>query len=186
MNPKFRDLDFDPRNIPADYLQAIGLASACYAQTEDNVQWAIAGLLGIDMETGWAISTHMSAPLRESVLKSLSELKMTNLGDLEKLDKLLEDVKTAGGKRNDIAHNLWCRDEKTGEVFHVLTEARNRVSVKQKPVSLKSIQDDANFIYSAGIELLRFLLAKNLVPALPPRDRIRFDKRKAIKDKKPK
>jgi hypothetical protein len=50
MNPKFRNLDFDPHKLPKDYLEAIGLASACYAQTEDNVQWAIAGLLGIDME----------------------------------------------------------------------------------------------------------------------------------------
>ena len=186
MDPKFRDLDFDPRNLPKEYLEAIGLASACYAQTENHVQLAIAGLLGVDIETGWALSTHMSAPLRESALKSLAELKLTDLDDIEKLDTLLDKVKKAGGKRNDIAHNLWCRDEKTGEVFHLLTDARTRVSVEQKPVSLNSVQSDATFIYDAGIELLGFLIAKNLVPALPSRDRVRFDKRKAIKDKKAK
>ena len=56
MEEEFRNLDFDPRNLPRDYLEAIGLACASYAQTEDHLQMAIAGLLKIDSETGWAIT----------------------------------------------------------------------------------------------------------------------------------
>ena len=184
MNPKFRNLDFDPRNLPKEYQEAIGLACACYAQTEDHVQMAISGILGVDGEVGWAISTHMTAPLRESVLKSLTDIKFDELDLIEEFDRLMADVSEAANRRNRIVHNMWCVDEDTGEVFQVRTQARTRVSIDVPPIPLDSIKADAKFIYDAGIELLRFLIAHNLVPALPPRDRNRFDKRKAIKDKR--
>lgn len=184
MNSKFRNLDLDPRNLPKPYLEAIGLACACYAQTEDHVQLAIAGLLGVDAEIGWAVTTHMTLPLRESVLKSLTDIKFDDLADVEEFDRLLDKVHEASIKRNDIVHHLWCLDEKTKEVFQVHTQARTRVSVDLKPVSLASIEADAVFIYEAGIELLRFLITKKLIPALPSSTRARFDKRKAVKDKR--
>jgi hypothetical protein len=184
MDAKFRNLDFDPRNLPKDYLEAIGLACACYAQTEDNVQVAIAGLLAVDIEVGWAITTHMTAPLRESVLKSLTDIKFDDLSDIEEFDRLMGDVHEAANKRNRIAHNLWCTDEQTREIFQVRYDARTRVTAEVIPVSLETIRSDAEFIYLAGIEFLRFLIAKGLLPALPSRDRARFDKRKAIKQKR--
>jgi len=186
MDEKFRNLDFDPRKLPRDYLEAIGLACACYAQTEDHLQMAIAGLLKIDSETGWAVTTHMTAPLRESVLKSLSDMKFDDLAEIEAFDIHLADVAEAGDRRNSIVHHMWCTDEQTGEVFQVRTKARTRVAVELTPISLESIQNDAKFIYDAGIELLRFLLTRNLIPALPARGRARFDKRKAIKANKKK
>lgn len=181
MDSKFRNLDFDPRNLPKEYLEAIGLACACYAQTEDHVQMAIAGLLDVDSEVGWAVTTHMTAPLRESVLKSLTDIKFDDLSDIETFDRLLADVAEATNRRNRIAHHTWCLDEETGEVFQVRTQARTRVNVDLTPISLASIKADAKFIYDAGIEFLRFLLTKNLIPALPSRHRARFDKRKALK-----
>lgn len=184
MDSKFRNLDFDPRNLPSEYLKAIGLACACYAQTEDHVQMAIAGLLGIDVETGWAVSTHMTAPLRESVLKSLSDIKFDSLDDIEAFDALLADIAEAGNRRNRIVHHMWCRDEVTGGIFQVRTQARTRVTADLTPVSLESIEADAKFIYDAGIEFLRFLMTKELVPDFPPRGRARFDKRKAVKNKR--
>jgi len=183
MEKRIRNLDFDPRNLPKKYLEAIGLACACYAQTEDHVQMAISGILGVDGEIGWAISTHMAAPLRENVLKSLTDIKFENLDDIKEFDRLFDNIREAGKKRNEIAHNLWCTDEKTKEVLRLKTQARRRVDVELAPVSLESIKADADFIYTAGIELLRFLLTKGLAPTLPPRDRARFDKRKAIRDK---
>jgi hypothetical protein len=184
MDRKFRNLDFDPRNLPREYHEAIGLACACFAQTEDHVQLAIAGLLGVDAETGWAVTTHMTGPLRESVLKSLTDIKFDDLAEVEKFDKLMADVDDATNRRNRLVHHMWCVDEDTGEVFQQRTQARTRVNVELTPISIEAIQADAKVIYDAGIELLRFLLAKNLVPALPSRTRQRYDKRKAIKRKR--
>ncbi len=184
MDAQFRNLDFDPRKLPEEHLKAIGLACAAYAQTEDHVQLAIAGCLGIDNEYGWAITTHMSAPLRESVLKSVAEIRIDDLDDLDTLDDLLKIVGEAAKKRNAIAHHMWCTDEETSEVFTVRTTARVRVEADLIPMPIETIKADADFIYTAGIELLRFLLAKGLVPTLPPNDRARGHKSTAARKKR--
>lgn len=178
-----RKFDFNPYSLPKEYLEAIGLACASYAQTEDFVQMTIWGILGIDAEKGWALTTHMATPLRDSVIKALSDISMQDLNDIAELDAILADLKTAADKRNSIAHHLWAIDEDTGEVFRIETSARVRLSINEKPVPLADVQADAKFIYTAGLKLMKFLMAKNLVPALPPADRPRFDKRKAIKKK---
>ncbi|MER9258639.1 hypothetical protein [Mesorhizobium sp. M0619] len=184
MEDKFRNLNFDPRSIPLRHLQTIGLACAAYAQTEDHLQMAIAGCLGVDAELGWAVTSHMTAPLRENVLKSVAEIKLDDLDDLDKLDELIELVGKAAEKRNNIAHNLWCTDERTREVFVVKTSARGSVRADMIPMPLPKLREDADFIYEAGIELFRFLMAKNLIPALPSADRPRFHKTKAARKKR--
>lgn len=60
------------------------------------------------------------------------------------------------------------------------------MSVAQKPVALEEVRQDAEFICVTGLELLKFLIAKKLLPPLPPRDRVRFDKRDAIRKQKAK
>ena len=122
----------------------------------------------------------MTAPLREGVLKSLTDMKFDDLSEIEAFDIHLANVSEAGDRRDRIVHHMWCTDEKTKEVFQMRTQARTRVS-GLTPISLKSIQADAKFIYDAGVELLRFLITRNLIPALPERGRARFDKRKAVK-----
>lgn len=184
MHEKFRNLDFDPRNLPANYLEAIGLAVACSAQTEDHMQMAISGCLGIDAELGWGVTSHMTAPLRENVLKSVAEIKLDDLDDLDRLDELVDRVKIAADKRNAIVHHMWCHDEQTGEVFLLKTTARNTVKAHLVPMPLATLLNDARFIYDAGIELLEFLLARDLVPALPPSGRGRYHKSKAARKKR--
>ena len=66
--------DYDPRNLPQEVLAAIGLAVTSSAQTEDIMEFAIHGCIGIDSEYGRAITTHMPAPLRFSVLRSVAEM----------------------------------------------------------------------------------------------------------------
>jgi hypothetical protein len=72
----FKEYDFDPRNLPRDLLAAIGLMTSSAAQNEHCVEAAIAGCLGVDVEYGSAVTTHMTAPLRNSVLRSVAEIRM--------------------------------------------------------------------------------------------------------------
>ena len=102
MQQRSHNLDFNPYSLPKEYVEAIGLACANYAQTEDCLQMAIWGLLGIDAEMGWALTTHMPFPLRESVVKSLSQIKFEDLKDIERLDQILSDIKGAADKRNKL------------------------------------------------------------------------------------
>jgi hypothetical protein len=52
MSDPFKKYDFNPHNLPQNLQAAIGLMTACAAQTESIVEMAIAGCLGVDSEYG--------------------------------------------------------------------------------------------------------------------------------------
>jgi len=125
-----KEYDFDPRNLPPELLNAIGLAVASFAQTEAVMEMAIAGCLGIDTEYGAAVTTHMPAPLRFSVLRSVAEISIDDLDILDELDELLAELDTAFNKRNDLIHNEWARDPDTGKFFTIKERARTRYELE--------------------------------------------------------
>jgi hypothetical protein len=179
-----KDYDFNPYNLPPDLLTAIGLALANAAQTEAIVSQAIAGCLGIDAEYGGALTTHMQMPLRFSILRSVAEIRIDNLDDLDELDLLIEQIDVAFQKRNVIAHNTWCRDPETNETFIVKEIARTRYEMDLIPMSTDQVEGDALFIYEAGMKLQKFLGSVGLLPPLPPHSRPRAHKSKAARKKR--
>lgn len=126
-------LDFEPANLPQEYLAAIGLVAASAAHTEDIIEMAIAGLLQVDGEMGYAVTAHMPAPLRGSVLRSAAEIRIESGAALDELDILLDRITTAQGGRNELLHGSWCRKPSTGEVFVVSQEARTHVTMTSNP-----------------------------------------------------
>jgi hypothetical protein len=180
----FKEYDFDPRNLPHDLLAAIGLMTTSAAQTEDCVESAIAGCLGVDFEYGKAVTTHMTAPLRDSVLRSVAELKIDDLDALDELDQLLDNVNDANTKRNAVVHHAWCRDPETGAVFTHRETSRTRFESDLLPMSVDQVKSDALFVYEAGMALYSFLMAHKLLPPFPPEDRFRGHKSKAARKKR--
>lgn len=180
MSP-YKEYDYDPRNLPQDLLSAIGLVAACSAHTESIVQEGIAGCAGLEVDYGLAITTHMSAPLREDTFKALAHIKIDDADALDELDEHLADIKTAFGKRNAYLHNLWCRDPDTGECFTTVVRARGEIDVELVPMTATAARADANFIYDAGMHLMLFLRLRDLLPPFPTEPRIRAHTRKAAR-----
>lgn len=176
--------DFDPRNLPQDLLAAIGLMTTSAAQTESCIESAIAGCLGIDSEYGKAVTTHMAAPLRDSILRSVSEIRIDDLDALDELDRLLDAVNEAFGKRNAVVHHAWCRDPDTGAVFTHKETSRARYESDLIPMSVDHVKRDALFVYDAGMNLYSFLMARKLLPPFPPDGRFRGHKSKAARKKR--
>jgi hypothetical protein len=176
--------DFDPRNLPQDLLAAIGLMTASAAQTEICVQAGIAGCLGVDIEYGKAVTTHMAAPLRDSVLRAAAEIRINDLDALDELDQLLDAINDGYIKRNAIVHHSWCRDPDTGAVFTHKETSRARYESDLIPMSIDQVKSDALFVYSAGMSLYSFLMAHGLLPPFPPKDRFRGHKSKAARKKR--
>ncbi|HXS48566.1 MAG TPA: hypothetical protein VN713_00405 [Sphingomicrobium sp.] len=160
-------LDFTPHLLPQDLLAALGLMAASAAQTEDIIEMAIAGILGIDGERGYAVTCHMSAPLRASVLKSAAEIRFDDPAILDELDLLLDRIKLTQGYRNDMLHGSWCRRPSDGAIFLVSQEARTHVEIKSRPVTVDEIELKADALYEAGIDLMSFLIDLNVVPETP-------------------
>lgn len=184
MSEPFQYLDFDPNNLPDDYLKAIGLVAACSSHTESTMQAAIIGCLGIDSEYGFAVTTHMNQPIRVSVLRSAMEIRVDDLDELDRLDALLATIGDAFVKRNSILHDGWCRDPQTEQVYRSSVKARTSVKADLIPMSIDGIEEDATFIYQAGIGLFDFLIDNGLLPTIPEAVRPRAHKSKAARAKR--
>jgi hypothetical protein len=176
--------DYDPRNLSHEILAAIGLVVACSAQTESVVEMGIGGCLGIEVDYSYAVTTHMNAPLRDNVLRAVAEIRIDDLDDLDELDRLLDEVKVAFTKRNEYVHRTWCVHPESGHCFISKIEARGSVDAELIPVTLRKIREDATYIYDAGMNLMRFLSARNLLSPFPKHRRERAHKTKAARKKR--
>lgn len=165
--------DFTPANLPQEFLAALGLVSASASHADSIVEMAIAGMLGIDGEQGYAVTAHMSAPLRTGVLKASAEIRMDNAKALDELDEILKNITDAMSARNQMLHGSWAVKPSTGEVFLIRQEARTHVEITSRPVTVDEIKLKAFALYDAGLDLMKFLIALDLVPALPRADRPR-------------
>lgn len=160
-------LDFTPTNLPRDILAAIGLMSAAASSTDGVIEMAIAGMLGIDGEQGYAVTAHMSAPLRVSVLKSAAEIALTDAAALDELDDILLAINKAVEARNAFVHGSWCVRPSDGMVFLGQQKARTHVVVGSRPVSVDEIDGKALTFYKVGMDLMQFIIDMEKVPALP-------------------
>ncbi len=174
MSAPVKQYDFDPRNLPHDLLGAIGLMTACAAQTESIVEMAIHGILGVDFEYGMAVTTHMAMPQRFSVLRASGEIRIDDLDSLDELDDIISELEKAFALRNAVVHHTWCIDPQTKEVFTIKDSARASVRKELIPMTVKNVKRDSLFVYGIGMRLMLFLTTHRLMPLLPdavrPRD----------------
>jgi hypothetical protein len=144
---------------------------------------AVAGCIGVDAEYGIAVTAHMPYPLKISILKSAAEIRINDLDDLDELDRHISTIEQATKKRNEVVHGQFCVDTANGELLFANEKARERVEAEIGPVSTVKIREDADFIYAAGMELMKFLVKVELLPELPPL-RPRGHKSKAARKKR--
>ena len=178
--------DFDPNNLPPEYLQAIGLVTAASAQTESTLELFIGALLGVDTIKAIAIATHMNNPLRENIIRTLAGINAPSIEELDKIDDLMDAVKEAFDKRNMIVHNALATNPETGEVFRYCQKARGNLSAKLTPIKLQEIQQDALSIYKAGMDIMRFMVSRDITPpdGIPPKHSNVSRKKKARQDRR--
>lgn len=162
--------DFDPRNLPQEYLETIGLVTSCSAQTEACVQAAIAGMMGATDDVGDAMTTHMSAPQKDNTLRALAEIYIVDCNLLDELDVILDGLNASMSKRNLYVHRSWFQNTETREVFTVKVAARGRLEKEQVLMDIKIMKADADAIYRSGMELYGFLARNKFLPAEPFHD----------------
>lgn len=156
--------DFDPNNLPAEFLQAIGLVTAAAAQTEDVLQKFIGGLLQIDSIEVIALTAQMSALLKDQIARSLIELNATSAAMIDHVDDLLDAIADATARRNVWVHTSYARHPDTGEVYSIDFKARGSLKVSKHPVTTEKIKEDAAAIYKAGMRLMAFMSAFDMHP----------------------
>ena len=157
MSDNYTVYDFNPNNLPQDALAALGLVAACSAHTEQIVQSAIAACISLTPDYAYAVTAHMSSPMRDHVLRAVAEIRIDSLDALDELDEILDNINEAFKLRNDYLHHSFCMHPKNNRLFISKITARGTVKAGLFPKSVSGIRKDAVFIYDAGIILAAFM-----------------------------
>jgi hypothetical protein len=154
------------------------------SQTENIVQLAISACLGVEAHYSAAVTTHMTAPLRDHVLRSVAQIRIDNLDALDDLDNLLDNINSAFTKRNLYVHHALARDYDTNQCFIAKTESRGQLESELIPVTVDQIKADADIIREAGLNLMTFLQRNGLELRFPAQPVYRGHKTKAARKKR--
>lgn len=158
--------DFDPNSLPPEYLQAIGLVVAASAQTESVLQDFIGALLGVDNIEAIALTTHMAAPLKDHVIRVVTELNAPHACEVDVIDDLMDAVNEALSQRNTIVHNAFAIHPNTGEILSYRIKARGTLQSALTPVTVDEMRDCARLINEAGLNIVEFMMQRGLSPRI--------------------
>jgi hypothetical protein len=161
--------DFDPNNLPAEYLAAIGLVVASASQTDHVMREFIGSYLGVDMAESLALGAHISTRMKDDIIRALVELNAECASDVDELDDILDRVREATEHRNAVAHNAFARHPETGQVFSLRERARGSLQVDLRPIEVAELTEIATELYGSGLALVEYMMARGI----EPRDRER-------------
>ena len=156
--------DFNPNNLPPEYLAAIGLVVASASQTDHVMRDFIGSYLGIDMAESLALGAHMSTPMKDDIIRALVELNAPRASDVDDLDDILDRVREATARRNAVAHNAFARHPDTGQIFSLRERARGSLQVDLKPIEVAELKEVATEMYASGMALMEYMMARGIGP----------------------
>lgn len=156
--------DFDPNNLPPEYLASIGLVVASASQTDHVMRDFIGSYLGIDMAESLALGAHMSTPMKDDIIRALVELNAPGASDVDELDDILDRVRKIAARRNAVAHNAFARHPETGQVFTVRERARGSLQVEMKPIEVAELNEIAAEMHASGMSLMEYMMARGIGP----------------------
>jgi predicted RNA-binding protein (virulence factor B family) len=134
------------------------------AQTESVIGDFIGALLGVDAVETLALTTHMAGPLKDHVVRALTELNAVSVEIVDQIDDLMDAINEAMNRRNVIVHNALIMHPGTGEILSHRLKARGSLQLELRPVSVEEIKQDASLIYEVGMALMGFMMAYGLGP----------------------
>ncbi len=156
--------DFDPNNLPPEYLAAIGLVVASASQTDHVMRDFIGSYLGIDLAETIALGAHMSTHMKDDIIRALIELNAPSASEVDELDDILDRIRDATAQRNMVAHNAFARDPETGKIFAMRERARGSLQVELNHIEVGEIIDIAREVYASGIALMDYMIQKGIEP----------------------
>jgi len=156
--------DFDPANLPDDYLKAIGLVVVSATETEAVMRDFIGALLGIDNIDSIALCTQMPFSLKNQVVRALNEIKAPSASELDALDDIFDRIEAAIQQRNAIAHSSFPIHPDSGQVYRFKEKARGGLSADLVEVQVDELNSIAKEVHDAGLELQEFMMSRGVGP----------------------
>jgi hypothetical protein len=149
--------DFHPDSIPDDYLKAIGRIILCAAHAEDCVRTAIGVFLKIDNIETLALTTQLSTPLKDKIIRAVAELNSASASMVDDLDDILDKIYEGMNQRNAVAHRSLCKHPESGEILMWKEKVSGSVELELKPITVAALNAIGDTLLEASHELIAFL-----------------------------
>lgn len=158
--------NFNPNDLPDEYLRATGLVVTSASQTEKIMRDFAGALLGIDNIESIAFGTHLSFPMKDNIIRAVVELNAPSASAVDTLDDILDEIENALLFRNVVAHSEFAIHPDNGDVYLMREKARGSLQVDFKPVKTEELLAAAERIYQAGLALQDYMTRSGLIPRL--------------------
>jgi hypothetical protein len=149
--------DFHPDNIPDEYLKAIGRIMLCAAQAEDCVRTAIGVFLKIDNIETLALTTQLSTPLKDKILRAIAELNSGSASLVDDLDDILDKINAGMERRNAVAHRSLCKNPDNNEILIWKEKVSGSIQLELQPITVNELNEIADNLLKASNELIAFV-----------------------------
>ena len=149
--------DFHPDNIPDEYLKAIGRIMLSAAQAEDCVRTAIGIFLKIDNIETLALTTQLSTPLKDKIIRAVAELNSASASMVDDLDDILDKISAGMERRNAVAHRSLCKHPESGEIFIWKEKVSGSIDLELRPITVEELNEIGNNLLEASHQLILFL-----------------------------
>lgn len=156
-----RQRDFPSSTIiqlPEPYLTAIGRVCVQWSQLEATADLMLRKMMGFDIHDprGYAITPHMSWPLKMDILSSLIEMYIKDHPHLSAFSDVQKMLKTSQDSRNRIIHAQWHFEN--GNAYMLRATARKRFKTNIDPISVNEINEISSQIGATAIKLYQAVL----------------------------
>ena len=149
--------DFHPDSIPDEYLKAIGRIMLCAAQAEDCVRTAIGVFLKIDNVETLALTTQLSTPLKDKIMRAVAELNSASASMVDDLDDILDKINAGMERRNAVAHRSLCKNPDSNEILIWKEKVSGSIELELKPITVNELNEIADNLLEASHELTAFV-----------------------------
>lgn len=161
-------LDFHDWPLPDHYLMEIGRVAAIWAQLESFLNLCIGKLAGfndLNDPKAFILVTHSSFPQRLDILAALCEQLIGDFPNLEGYGEVVQQLRQAQRRRNDLMHYSMGVNPESGEVEMVKGTARGKLKVGVQKVSLVDLRRASMIIHDAQRSLYKLVLGRDVSPA---------------------
>jgi hypothetical protein len=149
--------DFNPDSIPEEYLKAIGRIMLCAAQAEDSVRTAIGVFLKIDNIETLALTTQLSTPLKDKIIRAVAELNSASASMVDDLDDILDKINTGMEQRNAVAHRSLCKNPENNDILIWKERVSGSITLELKLITVEDLNGISDNLLAASHELTQFL-----------------------------
>lgn len=153
----------NPRTLPPQYAQWIGIIAATWSMVEFGLVKAIAELTDVGLGESAFLLSNVGYRSRVDLLQCFRDLASEiDKDEAKKFGRILAQIDEAYGVRNRFVHSYWIVEP--GKIPRIASlRTKGKIKIEDQPIELKELESAANQIWKAGADFREYLQGHSLL-----------------------